>query len=311
MAAVQPAETVATPLAVLLDSVLTGVRRDVPGEVGTAVSVAHPAPERGAGQLQVLAATGVGQALTPITTGRLWGPSLLVAAGEEPIVTADLWRDPRWPHLTRDAVRAQLPARHQDAVARVRGVAAVPGVWDDAGVVVLAVYLDRAADRRTLAMLSRHERLVASAITIADVATRSVEDADRVLDALASRAVIEQAKGSIMTLRRCDADQAWTTLRRASQEFNVKLRELALAFVEHIGQVPAQQPGDADHQLIASPPAREAAALVWNALAATVQPPGQAVTSAEPGHPQLDGHRSTAELDRLRPPATAGTPDTG
>jgi hypothetical protein len=38
---------------------------DVLGEIGTAISVAHTAPERGAGRLQVLAATGVGKVLTP------------------------------------------------------------------------------------------------------------------------------------------------------------------------------------------------------------------------------------------------------
>jgi hypothetical protein len=266
MTGMQPAEVVATPLTVLLDRVLDGVRREVPGEIGTAISIAHTAPERGAGRLQVLAATGVGLVLTPVTTGHLWGPSLVVAAGEEPIVTADLWHDPRWPHLTLDAVNAHVAARHHAEVARVMGVAAVPGVWDDDGVVVLSAYLDCPANRHTLAVLARHERLVASAITIADVATRSVAEADRVLDALASRAVIEQAKGSIMALRRCDAGEAWAVLRRASQEFNVKLRELALALVEHIGQGPAQQLGDADRRVVAGPAARKAAALLWHAF---------------------------------------------
>ena len=45
-----------------------------------------------------------------------------------------------------------------------------------------------------------------------------------------------------MGLVRCDADQAWKVLRTASQEFNVKLRELAVALVEHISGAPAEQP---------------------------------------------------------------------
>ncbi|AXB41351.1 hypothetical protein A4R43_01465 [Amycolatopsis albispora] len=262
----EPGDGAETPLTVLLDGVLAGVRRDVPGEVGTAISIAHPAPKRGGGRLHVLAATGVGEVLPPITTGHLWGPSLLVAAGEEPIATADLWGDPRWPHLTLEAVREQVPDRHFDAVSKVRGVGAVPGVWDGGGVVVLSAYLDRAADRRTLAVLARHERLVASAITIAHVADRNADDAELMLDALASRAVIEQAKGAIMTLRRCDADEAWAVLRRASQEFNVKLRELALALVEHIGQAPAEQPVAGGRQVRAGADGRRAAEMVWRAL---------------------------------------------
>lgn len=289
----QPKETVTAPLAALLNGVLNGVRRDVPGEVGTAISVAHPAPEWGAGQLQVLVATGIGQVLTPVTTGQLWGPSLMAAAGEEPIVTADLWHDSRWPHLIPEVVRAQLDPQHHDAVSRPLGVVAVPGVWDDQGLVVLSVYLDHPADHHTLAVLTRHERLVASAITIADVATRTAAEADQVLDALASRAVIEQAKGSIMAIRRCDAEQAWAVLRRASQQFNIKLRELALALVEHIGNASGQQPDDADLQVHASPAARHAASLVCQAfITATplVRPPVDD-TSRLP----LDGHRAPAK----------------
>ncbi|HEX4224926.1 MAG TPA: hypothetical protein VHZ97_21340, partial [Pseudonocardiaceae bacterium] len=141
MTEMRPAAVIAGPMIALLDGVLAGVRRDVPGEVGTAVSVAHPARRRDARQLQVLAGTGIGLVLTPITTGALWGPSLAAAELEEPVVSADLWQDPRWPHLTMDAVCAQLPGHHHLAVSRVRGAAAVPGVWDDAGLVMLSVYL--------------------------------------------------------------------------------------------------------------------------------------------------------------------------
>lgn len=76
-----------------------------------------------------------------------------------------------------------------------------------------------------------------------------------ILNALATRAAIEQAKGAIMAVQRCDADEAWALLRRASQEFNIKLRELAVAFVELIGQAPAEQPADAEDKVVAEQPA--------------------------------------------------------
>lgn len=44
--------------------------------------------------------------------------------------------------------------------------------------------------------------------------------------ALASRADIDHAVGMIMLARGCDADAAWTRLRRASQHANVKVRLL-------------------------------------------------------------------------------------
>jgi hypothetical protein len=48
---------------------------------------------------------------------------------------------------------------------------------------------------------------------------------------LASQPVIEQAKGIIMANTRCDQNQAFDILRRASQRTNVKLRDVARQIV--------------------------------------------------------------------------------
>ncbi|MFL6206956.1 MAG: ANTAR domain-containing protein [Acidimicrobiales bacterium] len=50
--------------------------------------------------------------------------------------------------------------------------------------------------------------------------------------AMQSRAVIEQAKGTIMATERCTADEAFALLARASQRENVKLRDLARRVLE-------------------------------------------------------------------------------
>jgi GAF domain-containing protein len=60
--------------------------------------------------------------------------------------------------------------------------------------------------------------------------------------AMASRAVIEQAKGIIMAQNRCDADQAFDILRRASQGRNVKVRDLAQNLVETVSGAPQPTP---------------------------------------------------------------------
>ena len=49
--------------------------------------------------------------------------------------------------------------------------------------------------------------------------------------AMASRAVIEQAKGIIMGERRCTADEAFAVLTKLSQDSNRKLRDVAAALV--------------------------------------------------------------------------------
>ena len=56
-----------------------------------------------------------------------------------------------------------------------------------------------------------------------------------------SRAVIEQAKGMLMAARRCDEDEAFDVLVRASQRENVKLRDIAARIVAR-----AQQPASGD-----------------------------------------------------------------
>ncbi|MCX5363800.1 ANTAR domain-containing protein [Streptomyces sp. NBC_00124] len=49
--------------------------------------------------------------------------------------------------------------------------------------------------------------------------------------ALASRAVIDQARGMVMVLAPCSREQAWDLLMDVSQHCNVKLRDVATALV--------------------------------------------------------------------------------
>ncbi len=58
---------------------------------------------------------------------------------------------------------------------------------------------------------------------------RSVQEQLR--QALASRAVIDQAKGMIMLSRRCSAEDAFAVLVRMSNDSNRKIRELAAELV--------------------------------------------------------------------------------
>jgi transcriptional regulator with GAF, ATPase, and Fis domain len=59
--------------------------------------------------------------------------------------------------------------------------------------------------------------------------------------AMASRAVIEQAKGIVMGRRNVDADEAFDLLRQISQRENVKLRDVARRLVDGIGRAGGRQ----------------------------------------------------------------------
>ncbi|SFW84649.1 GAF and ANTAR domain-containing protein [Amycolatopsis australiensis] len=63
---------------------------------------------------------------------------------------------------------------------------------------------------------------------------RARETAEHLRTALTSRAVIDQAKGMLMAIRRIGADDAFALLVEQSQRENVKLREVAERFVERV-----------------------------------------------------------------------------
>ncbi|RJK94195.1 GAF and ANTAR domain-containing protein [Vallicoccus soli] len=86
---------------------------------------------------------------------------------------------------------------------------------------------------------------VANAVAYTDIAKLASD----MQAAMASRAVIEQAKGVIMAQNRCGAEEAFGILRRASQGRNVKLRDLAQQVVEGVGGTTGQPDGP-------SPPSR-------------------------------------------------------
>jgi hypothetical protein len=55
------------------------------------------------------------------------------------------------------------------------------------------------------------------------------EEVEQLRQAIASRPVIDQARGILMATHGCSSDEAWHILREASQLSNTKLREVAAA----------------------------------------------------------------------------------
>jgi hypothetical protein len=102
----------------------------------------------------------------------------------------------------------------------------------------------------------------AAFVTTAAENAAGIED---MLTVLQSRGTIEQAKGAIMGRLACDADHAWEVLQRASQDFNVKVRALAVALLEHISGAPAEQPAFAT-PIVPDEHTRDAAKQVWAGL---------------------------------------------
>jgi hypothetical protein len=247
----------------LFERILDRVHHDLPDAVALAVTV-HSKN----GGMTEFAARGLGGGYVDAQLSGLGGPVADAVEHQVPVLSLELWNDDRWPALTLDAVRARVPG-HDEELLAVRGAAAAPGVWQADETVVLSCALSRPADAATITTLIGYEQLVTAALM-----TSATEDGSQVADMLAvlqSRGAIEQAKGVIMGCLRCDADTAWSTLRRASHESNVKLRVLAVALVEHIGGVPAEQPGIAA-PIVPDEAARAAARLLWAVLSHAPRP---------------------------------------
>ncbi|GAA1429586.1 GAF and ANTAR domain-containing protein [Microlunatus lacustris] len=68
----------------------------------------------------------------------------------------------------------------------------------------------------------------------------AVDEAQHMHAALRSRAVIEQAKGVLMTTRHCTADEAFALLTRASQHQNRKLHDIATELVARTTRPPEE-----------------------------------------------------------------------
>ena len=82
----------------------------------------------------------------------------------------------------------------------------------------------------------------AAAIVVVGRYAEARDLAEQLEQALGSRAVIDQAIGIVMAESRCDADQAFATLSRASNNRNMKLRDLATEIVMRVGGRPPSPP---------------------------------------------------------------------
>lgn len=125
----------------------------------------------------------------------------------------------------------------------VERVVAVPLVAADAVTGALEVYLDgTGADdgsNRLCTLAEPAAVVVANARAYHQAATK----ADNLQQALVSRAVIDYAVGILMSGTRCNPDEAFQMLVRASQRQNRKVRDIAAEIVER-AQL-RRPPGDA------------------------------------------------------------------
>jgi GAF domain-containing protein len=163
-----------------------------------------------------------------------WGPCLEAAEYQQTAVMPDSGEETRWPDFARSAVAlgvgsslsAPLPSQ-QHISGALNIYAKKPHAFDE-------------QSRRLAESLGAHVSLaLVQSFNYTDAARR----ADSLLEAMRSRAVIEQAKGILMAARELSASQAFDLLVATSQSEHRKLRDVAAGLVSRASGHPASFDG--------------------------------------------------------------------
>jgi transcriptional regulator with GAF, ATPase, and Fis domain len=154
-----------------------------------------------------------------------WGPCLDSAEAGELLAVDDTATETRWPEFVAkgqelgvgSSISAPMPTQ-QHVGGALNTYARTPHAFGE-------------PSRNLARSIAAHAALaLAHAYRYASVA----REAASLQEAMRSRAVIEQAKGMIMAVRNCSADDAFAILVRLSQTSNQKLRDVAAQTVDQV-----------------------------------------------------------------------------
>lgn len=188
----------------------------------------------GVDEVSVSLIGGTETAATPAYTGQLaldadesqydegMGPCIEAAQGGAVVSVPDLEHEDRWPDYVPQALAVG-----------VRSSLSVPLPVQEAVTGALNLYArtPHAFDEESVELAKAFAGYAAVAIANAQLYETTATLARQMEQAMASRAVIEQAKGLIMGQRRCTAEEAFELLVRASSHSNRKLRDVAAELI--------------------------------------------------------------------------------
>jgi GAF domain-containing protein len=158
------------------------------------------------------------------------GPCLDALRAGTTVVVDNQLTETRWPEYSPCAVEAGVGSS-----------VSVPLMVEERNIAALNIYGEHPGAFEPAAVHAAEELAVYAAVVLAnaDLYFSAASRADQMADAMASRAIIEQAKGVVMGDRRCSAEDAFGILVKLSQQSGRKLREVAQALIDQIETVPA------------------------------------------------------------------------
>lgn len=165
----------------------------------------------------------IGETLTKAQIASGEGPSLDALEAGRRQVTASLVTDSRWPDFAREAMQCGIASVLSQPL--VASGSAFGSLTFYAGRENL--YLERKIEQAAASLAERGAVVIANSILY----WQEVEHTQQLKEALESRAVIDQAKGVLMANEGLSADEAFSKLLKASQQSNLKVRDLAQTVV--------------------------------------------------------------------------------
>ena len=204
----------------ILDRVTQLAKEAVPGVDEVSVTLITEDQPRTAAQTGDLALT-----LDLFQYEQGYGPCMDAAQGATTVLIKDMRTDQRWPHWSPEAVSRG-----------VRSSLSVSLPVQDQTIGALNLYAMRtdAFSPEAVEESRTFAGYAAIALANATLYANAAALAEQMRQAMASRAVIEQAKGILMSQRRCSADEAFQILSALSQSTNRKLRDVALTLVQGV-----------------------------------------------------------------------------
>lgn len=162
------------------------------------------------------------------------GPCLDAAAAGERIRITDMRSEPRWPRFAAAAANAGVLSSLSMPLPIQRNVTGALNFY--------ASSVD-AFSEETIELAEMFAAHAAVAVANAHLYETTAALAEQMKEAMANRAVIEQAKGIVMRDRGCTADEAFDALALLSQQSHTKLREVAQQLVDQVRNQPGSQRG--------------------------------------------------------------------
>jgi hypothetical protein len=155
------------------------------------------------------------------------GPYLDAVRLDEPVWSEDLPADDRWAHLG------------EVAPASIRGVLAAPvgGVGSPLGACAVLTAAPRRWEPADAVALRAYAAVLARLLVASSEASRTLELADQLQQALDRRVLIEQAKGMVMAKLEVGAEEAFALIRREARSRNRRVAEVAAEVLA--GHLPA------------------------------------------------------------------------